>query len=331
MDSLLPSGSVIHILSLRDVAWREDRLSRYFKIRDLDGYNRIALHHYVGASNVKMDVLCLPLERADCALILAEQGRDEAPLSSDSKNLAAAITLRSCLSMISERKASPARPKCKIVTELLDTKSEQFLTSNNNVRRQGSFIYSNALETAVFAMAVDNSDCYRLFMQLCNPNSGAGHVIASPISDWVKGTELLSFQDLQKRVFHARNAVLLGWRRTTDRYANLNPLDKDTVMEWKEGTGDELLIFQRDTVLGSVKQEISGFQLEQRYPITSIASDGESQLPAAVQEKEMGLPGTVEETTPAPDVLMESIQVESASETTLPADDVEGGANQISG
>eukprot|EP00415_Alexandrium_ostenfeldii_P000991 UN0991 len=209
----------------------------------------------------------LPLKTADCCLILSEYySEDETPIAIDSRNLTTAISLKKLLTEGSSRRQSATSPtfgtargyellpqdpksagkkkKVKVVTELLDPKSQRVVEGHDNVRKLGSFIYSNALETGVFAMAVREKPAYTILMQLLAPNNEAGHIVMVPIGSVVHGTASLSFYDLHARVLQACSGLLLGWKRVHVRYPELNPGSKAEKMHWSDDTGDVLLLFR---------------------------------------------------------------------------------------
>jgi len=242
-DDYLARGSEVHVLSVRTLAWRHDALRRYFGRRngtlveaDESAYfKRISVKHHVGVPTCTKDLLLLPLVTADSALVLAEQMDQEAPVAVDSRNLNTVITLRG---LLSEKRA---RKKCKVVTELLDPKSQQVLQRNSNVRSCGSFVYSNSIATGVFAMAAAEKEVYNLLLEFLDPHNPMAHISASLAGDLLHGTENLSYSELQRRVWDAQGGILLGWRRTHERYPVLNPKDKTARVAWSENAGDELI------------------------------------------------------------------------------------------
>mmetsp|Transcript_70830 Transcript_70830/g.185725 ORF Transcript_70830/g.185725 Transcript_70830/m.185725 type:complete len:192 (+) Transcript_70830:2-577(+) len=139
------------------------------------------------------------------------------------------------------------KDKCKVLTELLDPKSQQVVEGNVNVRKTGSFVYSNALETGLLAMAASDPTVYAILMCLMDPKSGVGHIVAVPVKSLVEGTEHLSYFDLNARVFGACGGILLGWRRMGDRHPILNPTNKHQALEWSQAGKDELSIFMPDS------------------------------------------------------------------------------------
>lgn len=180
----------------------------------------------------------LPLASARCALILAEPAADNEPPSAvDSRQLMTVIALRQKLNEVRD-----VSLKCKVVTELLDPKTQQVLDRNDSIRRLGSFVYSNCVATGVFATAAAEKTIYNIWKELLEPGSTCGHIAAIRAREYVRGTEDLSFYDLHSRVWNAGGAILLGWRQFRKRYPELNPADKDKTSLWSDAAGDELIV-----------------------------------------------------------------------------------------
>mmetsp|Transcript_4657 Transcript_4657/g.13093 ORF Transcript_4657/g.13093 Transcript_4657/m.13093 type:complete len:778 (-) Transcript_4657:81-2414(-) len=243
LDCYLADGSMVHMLSERSRADRMEDLRRHFAIAEAGDettktFKRIDVVHYFGSTTSKWAIKQLPLSSADCALILSEsQTKNEALIAVDSRTLTSVITLRSLMPKDKTRK------KCKVVTELVHPKSQQVLNGNSSIRRHGSFVYSTSLETAVFSLASHDTSGYRTLTHILNPESHTGHIMVADSGGFVRGTEQLSYLDLHTRVFRASRGILLGWRRKDSQYPVLNPPDKRLTLEWRQNTGDELIVF----------------------------------------------------------------------------------------
>ncbi|CAE7271531.1 SRR1 [Symbiodinium pilosum] len=151
-------------------------------------------------------------------------------MDSDARNLTIAINLRYVLDCrsdaISQHRLKTYRKKCKIVTEIQDPKSEIVLAENSSVRKTGSFVFTSASETGVFALAISCKAIYDLFTKLIDPATNTGHVVA----------------DLSGRVMNRCSGTLLGWRRSDERHPVLNPGNKDQPLPWQSQAADELII-----------------------------------------------------------------------------------------
>lgn len=272
IDMRLASESHVHILSRTPATQREEWIQQHLKTSGRTQYARITVHQYEGESTSKWEMVKLPLDTANYALILAERvGEDESTLAVDSRNLTTAIFLKQHLASTgpegamtrsfttnttTSKDSSVVRGsrKCKMVTELLDPKSETVLAGNTGVRSQGSFMYTNARETAIYAMAVEQREVYDLFLQLSDSKCDVGYVTAAPVSHYVTGIEDVSFYEMQRRVFQSCRGILLGWRDFADRYPKLNPERKDQQIEWEDVSGCELIILRpADDSLPDVK------------------------------------------------------------------------------
>jgi len=247
MDTYLPTGSVVYILSERPLSERNEAMRRYFG-PGFDGehscFKHFTVDHRIGPASCKVDLMGLPFGELDCVMILAEHlEKNEDPVAADSRNLTSAITIKT---IQEELKAAgkQMKEKCKVLTELLDPKSQQVVDRNDSVRKTGSFLYSNALETGIFAMAAEEQNVFEILMKLMDPHSGAGHICSVPIKNVVQGMEELSFADLHARVWQACGGILLGWKRALDRYPELNPVDKNRPYEWTSTCKHELLVFR---------------------------------------------------------------------------------------
>mmetsp|Transcript_58296 Transcript_58296/g.165768 ORF Transcript_58296/g.165768 Transcript_58296/m.165768 type:complete len:824 (-) Transcript_58296:68-2539(-) len=280
LDLYLHRGSSVHVLSPRPLEAREEALRAHFGLppaadadlgssrtrleTDLLPFEHITVRHYVGPTTLKSSLRQLPLKSADCVIILSEHlTEDESPVAIDSRNLTAVIAVRRLLDDLAPRKQMSDRritggswqdgglgnKRCKVITELLDPKSKSVVDGHDNVRKLGSFVYTNSLETGVFTMAVQEKGTYNILVQLLNPTSPE-HIASAPISEFVVGEEQLSFLDLSLRVRQACGGILLGWKEPTVRYPELNPLNKAELRHWRDTGGDDLLILRADSIRG---------------------------------------------------------------------------------
>ncbi|CAJ1448793.1 unnamed protein product [Effrenium voratum] len=157
IDSYVAAGSQVHLLSTRPLHWRQSCLHLHFSRTGKLQFDRISIIHHVGRRRNAASLDRLPLDSADCALILSEREDDlESGLDSDSRNLTIAINLKHVLDtkadVIGSKRRNSYRKKCKIVTEIQDSKTETMLAGNSSVRQVGSFLFSSATETGVFAI-----------------------------------------------------------------------------------------------------------------------------------------------------------------------------------
>jgi len=271
IDVHVTSGSSVHILSRTPASEREEWIQQHLKLTGRTSFHRITVQQYEGESTNKWDMTKLPLETAHCALILAERLRDdESTLAVDSRNLTSAIFLKQKLDEMAgpglmgrsistatnmtvtttfstasgECSVGPRGKKCKMVTELLDAKSETVLDGNAGVRKQGSFMYTNARETAIYALAVEQREVFDLFIQLADPTCAIGFVTVAPLAHYVTGIEDLSYHDMQQRVFESCGGILLGWRDFSKYHPELNPNLKHQIIEWDDMSNFELIILR---------------------------------------------------------------------------------------
>eukprot|EP00434_Breviolum_minutum_P014721 symbB.v1.2.012980.t2/scaffold908.1/size153097/13 len=271
IDVHVTSGSSVHILSRTPASEREEWIQQHLKLTGRTSFHRITVQQHEGESTNKWDMTKLPLETAHCALILAERLRDdESTLAVDSRNLTSAIFLKQKLDEMAgpglmgrsistatnmtvtttfstasgECSVGPRGKKCKMVTELLDAKSETVLDGNAGVRKQGSFMYTNARETAIYALAVEQREVFDLFIQLADPTCAIGFVTVAPLAHYVTGIEDLSYHDMQQRVFESCGGILLGWRDFSKYHPELNPNLKHQINEWDDMSNFELIILR---------------------------------------------------------------------------------------
>jgi len=260
LDSFLATGSTVHILSRKPEVERDALIQQHLRLSGRTQFERISVKQHEGESTSKWEMQKLPLESANCALVLAERMTDnETPLAVDARNLTTVILLKQHL--LDSTSVGPmthgytfhskdssvvraGRHKCKLVTELLDPKSETRLQDNARVRSQGSYVYTSARETAIYALASERSDVYELLLQLSDADPGNAFVTVAPTSDYVTSIEDLSFFDMQKRIFATCGGILLGWRDFADRYPTLNPKEKHVKLEWPDFSTTELIILR---------------------------------------------------------------------------------------
>mmetsp|Transcript_47335 Transcript_47335/g.135729 ORF Transcript_47335/g.135729 Transcript_47335/m.135729 type:complete len:905 (+) Transcript_47335:31-2745(+) len=240
LDCYSATGSEVHVLSPKSLEWRRQTLSDYFGSDDMDAlWRRIFVRHYVGSPTSLHSLEGLPLAQTTSVIILAEPTTDyEAPLAVDSRNLTTVISLRGLLS-----KARGSK-KVKVVTELMDPKTSQVLERNAGIRQLGSFVYSNAVTTGVFAMAAAEKCVYTVLKDLVDPAGDGGNIVAASMHGFIKDTEELNFLELRSRVWETCGGILLGWRRMSCRYPDLNPRNKEERLIWHRHSSDELLILR---------------------------------------------------------------------------------------
>lgn len=257
IDENLASGSEVHILSERSPKSREEDLRRFLGEPDatLDSvgqyFKRIRIFHYFAPTASEWGMKKLPLAEADCALILSECfSKSDTPIKSDSRSLTSIITLRRLM----PKGKGKTQKKCKVVTELIHPKSNGVVEGNNTIRVHGSFFYTTALETGLFALATEDRMIYDTLMEILHPENGNSTLAAFPIRHFVRGTEHLTFYDLYRRAWSYCGGVLIGWRRGGEFYPVINPTEvtvtgfprrasKSDVFTWAEESSDELLVF----------------------------------------------------------------------------------------
>eukprot|EP00928_Gymnodinium_smaydae_P016828 TRINITY_DN16370_c0_g3_i1.p1 TRINITY_DN16370_c0_g3~~TRINITY_DN16370_c0_g3_i1.p1 ORF type:complete len:959 (-),score=134.41 TRINITY_DN16370_c0_g3_i1:438-3314(-) len=255
IDGYVAAGSEVHILSESPMGWRHGVLHEFYVPMDTrqesgTGFENITVHHHVGSSLSRKHLAALPLARADCVLILGESlEKTEPPSAVDSRSLTTVVLLR-CLSndLDDIEQGSGLHQRCKVVTEILDHKTEIVLRDTPSLRRHCSYFYSNSMETAVFAMAAQEKFIYEVVMQLLTPKSGFGDIVAFPAAAFADDSEDVSFWELRRRVASTCGGVLLGWRRGGKQqkifYPELNPRKKSLPLAWNSEREDELLIIR---------------------------------------------------------------------------------------
>jgi len=265
LDIFLAQGSEVHILSERPLEERVDLCCKHLEhlqgteegwhgtVADCDRFfHRISVIHHVGSTTFKSSLTRLPLAMAHCVIILAERRfENEDSIAVDSRSLTSAIALRGV-----QHQQPLVAPQCgskttkkkrfKLVTELLDPKTQQVVDHNDGLRKLGSFTYSAALETGMFVMGSANKSVYNVVMQLLSPEPGVTpQITATPVKHFLRfPQEMLSFFDLQTRIIQRCGGVLLGWRLSSDRYAALNPAKKTEGRLWSADGKDLLLVLR---------------------------------------------------------------------------------------
>lgn len=279
LDCYLAAGSAVHVLSSRTLEMRTEVMCSYFGPRFPDGkYKRIKVFHSVGSTTSMHCISELPLHKASSVLILAEsRSLDESPLAVDSRSLSTVVCVRGLL------RALDGKKKVKVVTELLDPKTSQVLEGNSGVRQLGSFVYSNAVTTGVFATAATEKTAYTLFKDLLDPESNF-HIVAVPVSDVIFRPEVLNFYQVQGLVEDMFGGILLGWRRSECRYPIVNPANKSQSLSWKPGDGsDELIILTPHVGCGTPRNESALPNGNANFfPPGAVQTDQTEDPPAAV-------------------------------------------------
>merc|ERR1712032_1676579 len=129
----------------------------------------------------------LPLSTAHCVLILSEAScPEERAMARDSRSVNTIVTLRG--------PSMPLRSSCVVVCELLDPRMEQVVQDNQALQKLATYFYSNALESAVLAMAAEEKAAFNVLMLLLQPNSEVGDILSVPSKAIVRGREELCIE-----------------------------------------------------------------------------------------------------------------------------------------
>uniref|UniRef100_A0A7S0B7X7 Uncharacterized protein n=1 Tax=Pyrodinium bahamense TaxID=73915 RepID=A0A7S0B7X7_9DINO len=234
MDLYLAKGSTVHVLSESPITQREQNLKVALLANDgMDSsscacslFCNLQLQHYVGPTTSRLHLTMLPLQKADCVIILDErQASEDSTAEADSRNLTTMINLQSL------PQGQGVQPHCTVLCELLDRESDK-VVNDTGLKAHGIFFCSSSLEAAVFAMAAECKAIYNILMLLLQPQSQAGDIVLVSVTEFVNGNETLSFFDLHAKVWEAYEGVLIGWRRDSMDPV-MNPRDKAEPLSWQ--------------------------------------------------------------------------------------------------
>lgn len=264
----------IHILSERDVQWRERCMQMAFSTDRSNGYtnNRSCswdnLIHVVGPTTSQKHLEDLPLEHADCVFILAERPNDvpEDPFAVDSRSLNTIITIRN---LLSEDKKPRPEPECVVVCELVDPRSEYVVSNNPKLETLGYYFHSNKVETALIAMCAEERAVFNTLQTLLE-FSNETDVITIPVARVLCGVvDRASFWDLQVHLQETFGGVLIGWllgKQESSRTQgndfwkpDINPADKNEKKYWKEDDTSLLIVVRRDPFSDRVSENLGVF------------------------------------------------------------------------
>mmetsp|Transcript_223 Transcript_223/g.454 ORF Transcript_223/g.454 Transcript_223/m.454 type:complete len:741 (+) Transcript_223:139-2361(+) len=243
------SGSKVHMLSEREIAWREQRIhSSAIDSDDSRDWANISLHHHVGAPTFKGQLAKLDLAHADSILILSEarggEGNTESALAMDSRSLNIAVILDQVVHP-KGRKESILKEACEVVCVLNDMRAiavtQDSALSAKSFLPPGFYFHQNLLETAIFAMAAEDTSVFNMLTTIVQPDGGKTIIKMVPASQICVKQEDLSFWQLHSRVLAATGCSLFGWQRHGGLPV-MNPPNKDQVLDWAPMGDDKLLV-----------------------------------------------------------------------------------------
>ena len=194
---------------------------------DVSQLNNMKLRHFQGNSAVKRHLLPVPLDEYSTAMILADQSRENDMMHSDSHSLSSLLLIRD----LQEKKREAKRAnfmrgnekladkinewnkakelKCAIVCEILDSRTQETVSRNEQVSMSSDFVQSNKYISQILAMVSEDRNVKTILSQLLQPE-GASIMVRKSNMYCRKGEELSFFQ-LQVRAMRL-DKLLIGYQ-----------------------------------------------------------------------------------------------------------------------
>jgi len=180
----------------------------------------------------------LPLTEYTSCLIVADEAKEDDPLSSDSQCLSTLLLVRGC--MLKAYGMDPKSPediesiksKVPILTEILDARTTETVAEAPSLTQLSDFVQSAAMVSRGIAMVEEEDSVNAILNELLGGEGQALEVL--PASLYVRENEKLSFMQLSKRV-HDHDAVCLGYQTQpamTVEDTVMNPRDKERAKTW---------------------------------------------------------------------------------------------------
>jgi hypothetical protein len=251
LDDFVVSGSELHLFSGLEVQEQKDRLA---KARDQrkrpPTLSKLKVVHATGDLCSRRDLERLPLERFTSCIILADDAAEKNATDKDSQALATLLLLRDIqntrirnarepLSPRGEESKSPwavadwagdlsqAKDRCVVLSEILDARTRALIADAGI----SDYVLSNSMVSDAIAMVAEDRDVNRILNSLFE-ESGA-EIYIRPAGHYIPDGAHLSFFDVAAAC-RARDEpeTLVGFRRTGDDRAVVNPPDKSSKRVW---------------------------------------------------------------------------------------------------
>jgi hypothetical protein len=251
LDDFVVSGSELHLFSGLEVQEQRDRLARARDQRKRPPtLSKLKVVHATGDLCSRRDLERLPLERFTSCIILADDAAEKNATDKDSQALATLLLLRDIqntrirnarepLSPRGEESKSPwavadwagdlsqAKDRCVVLSEILDARTRALIADAGI----SDYVLSNSMVSDAIAMVAEDRDVNRILNSLFE-ESGA-EIYIRPAGHYIPDGAHLSFFDVAAAC-RARDEpeTLVGFRRTGDDRAVVNPPDKSTKRVW---------------------------------------------------------------------------------------------------
>jgi hypothetical protein len=258
LDSMLAPGSELHMLNEKPA----DEKIRTKLLLD-DGFNpdelkNMKLVHWYGNSAIKRHLEEVPLDEFSVVMILADESRENDMMHSDSHSLSSLLLIRDLQKLKRRRKrkmlmhgsekfadrlkkwSTAKELKCAVVCEILDSRTQETISGNEQVSLSSDFVQSNKMISQILSMVSEDRNVKHILKQLLG-TSGANVMVKSSRM-FCATHEDLSFMQLQKRAMRL-DKILLGYQ---DHIGNgetvVNPKDKYKIKSWDDiGTSEFFL------------------------------------------------------------------------------------------
>ena len=206
------------------------------------------LVHWQGNSAVKRHLEPVPLDEYSVAMILADEKRENDMMHSDSHSLSSLLLIRD----LQEKKRREKREalmhgnrilaqnlqnwntskelKCAVVCEILDSRTQETISRNEQVALSSDFVQSNKYISQILAMVSEDRNVKTILSQLLKPEGASLKVRSS--RQYCNPEERLSFMQLQERAMRL-DKLLIGYQQhTANGKTVINPKDKYKVKSW---------------------------------------------------------------------------------------------------
>lgn len=206
---------------------------------DLDRMQKCTIIHHEGS--VRRHVEQLPLAEYTSCLIVADEAKEDDPMSSDSQSLSMLLLWRDVqmkslgLDPKDEQSYVELQTRCPTLVEILDARTQESVAQTPTLTRVSDFCQSAAMVSRSIAMVSEDRNVNEILTELLG-GSGCGFEV-QPAFIYVKPGESLTFMQLAKRLIQEREQIVIGYQlqpALTEEDTVINPRDKDEPKTWDD-------------------------------------------------------------------------------------------------
>eukprot|EP00736_Rhodelphis_marinus_P003616 Rmarinus@m.15581 len=254
LDSVLPKGSLVHMLATVPIADRDQVL--FDGGLDASSLVNITVKHLEGNSSKRYRLEQLPIERYTSITILADETLEEDIVQCDSHTVTTLLLLRDiCIQRRRFKRKAMGEGHVRrtavwknlsnmdvlrdavhledtdvmIVCEILDARTRSLIQSNQSLAGVADFIMTNDIVSRVLAMVAYNRNVKEVIDQLTSV--GFCSINVHEVVRYCEPGEVTSFWTLQQRC-REKGFICLGYKLDAEPSCAINPISKERSICW---------------------------------------------------------------------------------------------------